>query len=229
MKKKLALLLALMAGIALFFYFDLGHYLSLENLKSHRETLRNLRQQNPAATILGFIGIYVFFVALSLPGAVILTLAGGAIFGPVEATLLVNVGATLGATLAFLAARVLLRDWVEKKFGGKLTTLTEGVSKNAVNYVLFLRLVPAFPFFLVNLGLGLTQIPLRVYFFGTLIGILPGSYVYANAGSNLGAINSLADATSPGVLAALALLGLFALIPAIYKRFKQNPQLHNSD
>ena len=220
-KKKITLWVALLMSCALFYYFDLGHYLSLENLKSNRETLYGFHRQNPAATILGFIGIYILVVALSLPGATLLTLAGGAIFGSVKATLFVNIGATLGATLAFLVARVLLRDWVERKLGGKLQPFTEGVSKNAVNFVLFLRLVPIFPFFLVNLALGLTQIPLRVYFFGTLLGILPGSFVYANAGSNLAAINTLEDVAPPGVMGALALLGLFALIPVIHKQIKR--------
>lgn len=207
--------------VALFYYFDLGRYLSLESLKANRDALYSFNRQNPFTAILGFIGIYIVVVALSLPGATVLTLAGGAIFGSFEATLFVNIGATLGATLAFLAARVLLRDWVEKKFGDKLQPFIEGVSKNAVNFTLFLRLVPVFPFFLVNLALGLTQIPLRIYFFCTMLGILPGSFVYANAGSNLANINSLADVTSPGVLGALALLGLFALIPVVYKRIKR--------
>lgn len=222
MKNKIALLVVLVVGIALFYYFDLGRYLSLESIKANRDNLFDLHRQNPVVTTLGFIGIYIIVVALSLPGATILTLAGGAIFGSIEATLIVNIGATLGATLAFLVARILLRDWVEKKFGDKLQSFNEGVSNNAVNFVLFLRLVPIFPFFLVNLVFGLTQIPLRVYFFGTMFGILPGSFVYANAGSNLATINSLSDVASPSVLTALALLGIFALIPALYKRANRN-------
>jgi uncharacterized membrane protein YdjX (TVP38/TMEM64 family) len=217
-KSKLILLFAL--GIALFYYFDLGHYLSLQNLKANRDSLRLFNQQNPVVMVVGFVAAYIAVTALSLPGATILTLAGGAIFGPIKATLLVNVGATLGATLAFLVARVLLSEWVERKFGDKLQSFHEGVAKNAINFVLFLRLVPAFPFFLVNLALGLTPIPLRVYFLGTMIGILPGSFVYANAGSNLASINTLSDVATPGVLGAFALLGFFALLPTIYKKIK---------
>lgn len=220
MKKKLVLIACLALAVALFYYFDLGRALSLDNLKTNRQALHDFYRQNAPATILAFIGVYIVVVALSLPGATILTLAGGAIFGSIEATLIVNVGATLGATLAFLAARFLFRDWVQKRFGDKLLPFNEGFSKNAVNYILFLRLVPLFPFFLVNLVSGLTPIPLRIYFFGTLFGILPGSFVYANAGSNLAAIDSLSDIASPGVLGAFALLGLFALVPALYKRFK---------
>jgi uncharacterized membrane protein YdjX (TVP38/TMEM64 family) len=170
--------------------------------------------------VLGFIGVYIIVVALSLPGATILTLSAGAIFGSVNGTLIVNVGATLGAVLAFLAARFVFRDWVQEKFGEKLKPFNEGFSKNALNYILFLRLVPLFPFFLVNLVSGLTQVRLRVYLLGTMFGILPGSFVYANAGSNLARINSLSEIASVEVLGAFALLGVFVLIPTIYKRIQ---------
>jgi len=220
MKKKLILTAVLAAGIAAFYVFDLGQYLSLESLKTNRDRLDVYYQNNAASMILGFIVIYFVVVALSLPGATILTLCAGAVFGSVSATMIVNVGATLGATAAFLVARFLLRDWVQDRFGHKLQALNEGFSKNALNYLLFLRLVPLFPFFLVNLVSGLTRVRLPVYFFGTMFGILPGSFVFANAGSNLARINSVADIATPGVLGALALLGLFALIPVIYHRIK---------
>lgn len=224
MKTKYGLLAAMAVMAALFFYFDLGQYLSLESLKDNRDKLSDYYQEHTWKMIFGFIAVYIVSVALSLPGATILTLTGGAIFGSVAGTLIVNVSATIGATLAFLAARFLLRDWVEKKFGEKLKPINDGFSKNAINYLLFLRLVPLFPFFLVNLASGVTKIPLRTYFFGTMIGILPGGFVYANAGSNLASINSIADIASPGVLGAFALLGIFALIPTLYNRFKKpNP------
>lgn len=220
MKKRLGLLVGIAAAIALFLYFDLGQYFSLESLKSNRDKLDKLYQENAWEMVLGFIGVYIVTVALSLPGATILTLAGGAIFGAVAGTLIVNVGATIGATLAFFVARFLLRDWVEKKFGEKLKPINEGFNKNAINYILFLRLIPLFPFFLVNLASGLTKVRPGVYIFGTMIGILPGGFVYANAGSNLASINSVSDIASPGVLGAFALLGIFALIPAVYNRYK---------
>ncbi|MFQ5449430.1 MAG: TVP38/TMEM64 family protein [Nitrospinaceae bacterium] len=220
MKKKLSLLVLFAVGIGLFYYFDLGQYLTLEGLKENKERLDLFYRENTVLTIFGFIGVYIAVVALSLPGATLLTLTGGAIFGSVMGTLIVNVGATLGATLAFLVARFLLRDWVERKYGDKLKPFNEGFSKNALNYLLFLRLVPLFPFFLINLVSGLTRLRLPVYFFGTMFGILPGSFVYANAGSQLASIDSLSDIASPGVLGAFALLGLFALIPTLYKRIK---------
>jgi len=220
MKKKIALLGILAVGIALFFYFDLGRYLSLESLKANRDQLRAYYEANTWTMVLGFVAVYIVTVALSLPGATILTLTAGALFGPWVGTAVVNVGATVGATLAFLAARFLLRDWVEQKFGEKLKPFNDGFSQNAINYILFLRLVPLFPFFLINLASGLTKVRLSVYFFGTMFGIMPGSFVYCNAGSNLASINSLKDIASPGMLGAFALLGLFALIPTLYQKFK---------
>tara|TARA_B100000686_G_scaffold322642_1_gene376651 strand:- start:693 stop:1361 length:669 start_codon:yes stop_codon:yes gene_type:complete len=204
---------------ALFYYSDLGQYLSFKSLKTNRDQLHAFYQTNKLLVISGFITTYIVTVALSFPGATILTLAAGAIFGPWMGTLAVNIGATLGATLAFLIARFLLRDWVEEKFGEKLKAFNGGLSSSAINYILFLRLIPLFPFFLVNLASGLTKINLRTYFCGTLFGTLPGTFIYANAGSNIASINSVSDITSPQILGALALLGLFALLPTFYKKF----------
>ncbi len=220
MNKKIILLSIIAVAVGAFFYFDLNQYLSLEGLKNNRDRLHDFYAENAWGMILGFICVYIVVVALSLPGATIMTLTGGAIFGAVAGTAVVNVGATIGATLAFLAARFVLRDWVEKKFGERLAPFNAGFSKNAINYILFLRLVPLFPFFLVNLLSGVTQVPLRVYFFGTMFGTLPGTFVYANAGSRLASIDSLSDIASPGVLGAFVLLGLFSVIPTLYQRFK---------
>ncbi len=221
MKKKIFLVAALVSAALVFYVFDLGQYLTLASLKANRQTLFDYYEANAATMALGYIGVYIVVVALSLPGATIMTLCGGAIFGAGKATLFINIGATVGATLAFLAARFILRDWVEEKFGGKLQKFNQGFSKNALNYILFLRLVPVFPFFLINLASGLTQIPLRTYVLGTMIGIIPGSFVFANAASNLAAIDSLSGIASPGVLGAFALLGLFSLIPTFYKKYKE--------
>jgi len=225
MNKKLALFALVGLGIAVFYAFDLQHYLSLQGLKTNQHKLDMAYQENSLEVIFYFIGIYFLVVALSLPGATLLTLAGGAIFGPIVGTLTVNIGATLGATVAFLVARLILRDWVQNKFGDQLDPINQGLSQNAISYLLFLRLVPLFPFFLVNLASGLTQVRLSVYFLGTMFGIMPGSFVYANAGSNLARIKSLSDISSPSVLGALILLGIFALIPAFYNRYKKkNPK-----
>lgn len=148
-----------------------------------------------------------------------MTLAGGFLFGSVVGTLYVNLGATTGATLAFLAARYLLRDWVESKFGDRIGPIQEGFSKNAFSYLMTLRLIPAFPFFLVNLVSGLTRVKVATYVIATAVGIIPGSFVFAYAGRQLGSINSLKEIASPNVLLAFTLLGLLALMPILYRKF----------
>ncbi len=215
------LLIAAFFGLAIgaFFYFDLGHYLTLDALKENRDRLLAFTDANFAAAVGIFIVTYCVVTGLSLPGAAILTLAGGFLFGSVLGTVLVNIGATTGATLAFLAARYLLRDWVEQKFGDRLGPIQEGFSKNAFNYLMTLRLIPLFPFFLVNMVSGLTRVSVATYVAATAIGIIPGSFVYAYAGRQLGTINSLKEIASPNVLLAFTLLGLLALAPILYRRF----------
>ena len=220
MSKKIILLVLIGVGISSFYFFDIQQYLSFESLKTNRDRLNFIYQENSIAFISWFIAVYFLTVSLSLPGATVLTLTAGAIFGSVLGMFLVNIGATLGATVAFLSARFIFRDWVEGKFSDKLNFINRGISGNAFSYLLFLRLVPVFPFFLVNLVLGLTQVRLSIYFFGTMLGIMPGSFVYAFAGSNLANINSVSDIASPKVFGALALLGIFVLIPVVYRRYK---------
>jgi uncharacterized membrane protein YdjX (TVP38/TMEM64 family) len=210
---------AIAVAIGTFFYFDLGRFLSLNSLKEHRDQLLAFTEANYVAAVMLFIAVYIAVTGLSLPGAVILTLAGGFLFGSVGATLFVNIGATTGATLAFLAARYLLRDWVEQKFGNTLGSIQAGFSKNAFNYLMTLRLIPLFPFFLVNMVSGLTRVSLGTYVTATALGIIPGSFVFAYAGRQLGSINSLQEIASPNVLLAFTLLGLLALVPVLYKKF----------
>ncbi len=216
---KIAIAVVIVLAIAAFFYFDLGRFLSLTALKDNRDKLLSFTQANYAAAAGLFIVSYIAVTGLSLPGAVILTLAGGFLFGGLFGTLFVNVGATTGATLAFLAARYLLRDAVEQKFGKWLGPLQEGFAKNAFSYLMTLRLIPLFPFFVVNLVSGLTRVNVGTYVAATALGIIPGSFVYAYAGQQLGNINSLKEIASPNVIAAFVLLGLLALAPVAYKRF----------
>ena len=218
---KIVILLLFAAAIGAFFYFDLGRYLSLEALKSNRDALLAFADQHFASAVALYIAIYCIVVAVSLPGAAILTLAGGFLFGSVLGTVFVNLGATTGATLAFLAARYLLRDWVESKFGHRIAPIQEGFSKNAFSYLMTLRLIPLFPFFIVNLVSGLTRVSLATYVAATAIGIIPGSFVFAYAGRQLGMINSLREIASPNVLLAFTLLGLLALVPTIYRKFTE--------
>ena len=216
---KLAIAVVIAGAIGAFFYFDLGRFLSLAALKDNRDHLLAFTEANSVGAAALFVLCYIAVTGLSLPGAVILTLAGGFLFGSIFGTLLVNVGATAGATLAFLAARYLLRDWVEERFGKWLEPLQQGFAKNAFSYLLTLRLIPLFPFFAVNLVSGLTRMNVGSYIAATALGIIPGSFVYAYAGRQLGTINSLGDIASAKVIAAFVLLGLLALVPIAYKRF----------
>ena len=218
-KGKIIVAAVLAAAIGAFFYFDLQQYLSLDALKANRDRLLAFTDANYVTAVVSFIMSYCLVTGLSLPGAAILTLAGGFLFGSLVGTVLVNVGATTGATLAFLAARYLLRDWVEKKFGDRLRPIQDGFAKNAFSYLMTLRLIPLFPFFLVNMVSGLTRVNLGTYVVATAIGIIPGSFVYAYAGRQLGMINSLKEIASPNVLLAFTLLGLLALVPVVYRRF----------
>ena len=220
-KKKLLILLFVAALIVLFFYFHLGRYLSLESLKANRNALLQFYAAHKSAMVVGFIGVYVVQTALSLPGATILSLAAGAVFGNIRGTIFVNIGATLGATIAFLLARYLLRDLIQKRFGSRLDGINTELEAAGFNYLLFLRLVPIFPFFLINLGAGMTRIPLRAFFWGTMLGIIPGSFVYCNAGASLASINRVGEIASPRVLGSFALLGLFALVPVFYKKLRR--------
>ncbi|MDN5943171.1 MAG: TVP38/TMEM64 family protein [Nitrospira sp.] len=220
---KIAVVLAIGIAVAAFFYFDLGRFLSLQSLKDNRDYLLSFTETHAAAAAALFVLIYVAVTGLSLPGAVILTLAGGFLFGFVWGTLFVNLGATTGATLAFLASRYLLRDWVERKFGKWLGPVQQGFTNNAFSYLLTLRLIPLFPFFVVNLVSGLTRMNVGAYVAATALGIIPGSFVYAYAGRQLGTINSLKDIASPGVIGAFVLLGLLALVPSLYKKWSGKP------
>lgn len=216
--KKVVLLLAGVIAVALFFLLGLQRHLTLAALKENRQGLQDLYAAHRLATVAGFMAAYILQTALSLPGAAILSLAAGAIFGSLLGTVYANIAATIGATLAFLVTRYLLRDAVLKRFGAKLEGINRELEERGFNYLLFLRLVPVFPFFLINLAAGLTRLPLRTFFLGTMIGIIPGGFVYVNAGASLATIDSLAGIASPRVLGSFALLGLFALVPAIHAR-----------
>lgn len=219
--KKILVLVAAFCAIALFFYLDLGRFLNLEALKANRQSLLAYYQSHKLPTVAAFMAIYILQTALSLPGAAILSLAAGAIFGSALGTVYAVSAATIGATLAFLVTRYLLRDAIIRRFGANLEGVNRELEARGFNYLLFLRLVPLFPFFLVNLAAGLTRLPLRVFVPGTLIGIIPGGFVFVNAGASLAAIDSMRDVASPRVLGSFALLGLFALFPVIYGKVKQ--------
>jgi uncharacterized membrane protein YdjX (TVP38/TMEM64 family) len=220
--KKGALLFIALLAVALFFWLDLGRYLTLGSLKANRQALLDFYATHTLATVAGFMAIYIIQTALSLPGAAILSLAAGAIFGSLLGTVYAVISASIGATLAFLVTRYLLRDLVLRRFGSRLEGMNRELEQRGLSYLLFLRLVPVFPFFLINLAAGLTRLPLGTFMIGTLLGIIPGGFVFVNAGASLATITTISGIATPRVLGSFALLGLFALVPVLYTKLKRS-------
>jgi uncharacterized membrane protein YdjX (TVP38/TMEM64 family) len=196
-----------LASVAAFFILDLRQHLSLDSFERQRAAIEAYRDAHPAAAAAAFFAIYVAVTGLSLPGATILTLIAGAVFGLVWGVVIVSFASTLGATAAFLASRYLLRDWVQGRFGDKLKTINAGVEKEGAFYLFALRLVPAFPFFLINLVMGLTKMPTRTYFWVSQVGMLAGTIAYVYAGTQLGQFR-----VSGGLVAAFVILCIFTLV-----------------
>ena len=211
-RRRLLLLLALLAAVAAFVALDLGRYLSLDYFKDKQAAIEAWRAANPAMAALAFFLLYVAVTGLSLPGATLMTLAAGAIFGLLAGTILVSFASSIGATLAFLASRFLLRDWVQQRFGDRLRAINSGVEQQGGFYLFTLRLVPAFPFFMINLLLGLTPMRTGTFYRVSQVGMLAGTVVYVNAGTQLSRIDSLAGILSPALIASFTLLGIFPLI-----------------
>lgn len=211
-RNRLMMLIVLVLLIASFFLFDLGQYFSLDYLKSQQSALETYRQAHPFQTAALMFLVYVLVTALSLPGAAVMTLAVGAIFGLFWGTVLVSFASTLGATLAFLISRFLLRDMVQTRFGDKLAAINKGIEKDGAFYLFGLRLVPLFPFFVINLAMGLTSLKTITFAWVSQVGMLLGTIVYVNAGTQLGKIDSLSGILSPGLILSFVLLGVFPLI-----------------
>lgn len=209
--KKLTLLVLLVACAIAFFAFDLGRYFSLAYLRQSQDGFHQIYQQRPVSVTLVFFALYVGVTALSLPGATILTLAAGAGFGLVWGTIVASFASTIGATLAMLAARTVLRDTMEKRFGNRLTEVNKGITRDGAFYLFSLRLIPAIPFFVLNLVMGLTRIRTRTFFWVSQLGMLAGTVVYVYAGTQIAAIDSLRSILSPGLVGAFVLLGIFPL------------------
>ena len=210
-------------GVSIFYFFEIDNFLSFEWLKDNQRLLEIFYQSNPLTVMVCFVSLFLFIGLFLLPGATLLSVFSGAVFGLPLGPLLVSVGSTLGALLAFYVARYILKNWVEERFGERLHPIQEGLCKNDIHYMLFLRLVPIAPFFLVNIAMGASQISWKVFMAGTLLGKLPAIWIYANAGSNLANLRSLADINSPRIIVALTLLCLLTLIPVAYKKIK-NPK-----
>jgi len=212
MNKKIILLVGAAVAIALFFIFDVGSLLTLENIKAQQARLDELYQAKPLLMAGSVFAIYVAVAALSIPGAAVLTLLTGAIFGLGVGMLIASFASSIGATLAFLASRYLLRSTVESKFGDKLHMINNSVEKEGAFYLFTMRLVPIFPFFLVNLVMGLTKIKTGVFYIVSQLGMLAGTFVFVNAGTQLASINSVGEVLSPKLLFSFALLGIFPIV-----------------
>lgn len=209
---QLAIVGAIAAAIAAFFALDLSQYMNLAFLQSQRDAFEAFYTANPVLTVAAFFILYVGVTALSLPGAAIMTLAAGALFGLVTGTILVSFASTIGATLAFLAARVVLRETVQNRFGESLRKVNDGVERDGAFYLFGLRLVPAFPFFVINLVMGLTPMRTLTFFWVSQVSMLAGTVVYVNAGTQLAALESVGGLLSPTLIASFTALGLFPLI-----------------
>jgi uncharacterized membrane protein YdjX (TVP38/TMEM64 family) len=212
MKSRISIIIFIAALAIIFFAFDLQHYLTLEYLKSSRTFLQNSFNDYPVKTCAAFFLIYVFVVAVNLPGATVLGLAGGAIFGFITGTLLISFASSIGATLGCFVSRYLFRNFVEMRFKEVYDKINKGIESEGPFYLFTMRLIPAIPFVVINLVMGLTKMPLKTFYWVSQIGMLPGTMVYVNAGNELGKIHSAKAVFSPELIFSFLLLGLFPLV-----------------
>jgi len=225
---KLLPLLILFLGLVAFFYFRLYTYLSFTSLKTYHDVLQQMVRENFIFAALIFVLTYVVLVAISAPGAIFLTIFGGFLFGPIWGTLFVAIGATLGAAIIFIAARTALRDFLHQKIGVWLQKISAGFKNNAVSYMLFLRLVPLFPFWLINIVPAFLEIDFSTFVWTTFVGILPGTFVYIMLGNGIGVLFAqgktpdLGIIFKPAILIPIVGLGVLALVPIIVKRIKRH-------
>lgn len=209
---KIIIVIIIIGLVAAFRIFSLGDYFTLSYIKESQTRFQVLYSEHRLGVIAAYMGIYILVTSLSLPGAAVMTLAGGALFGLVTGTLVVSFASTIGATLACFVARFILRDWVQGKFGERLKTINEGIEKEGSFYLFTLRLIPVFPFWLINLVMGLTKMRLLTFYWVSQLGMLPGTIVYVNAGKELAKIESLGGILSPSLIVSFVILGLFPLI-----------------
>ena len=227
--KKIAILLGIIALIVAFFAFDLGRYFSLSSIKESQHYLQALYSERPVFMAAAFFAAYVAVTALSLPGATIMTLTGGAIFGLAVGTLIVSFASTMGATLAMLMSRYVLRDTVEARFGNRLVDINQGIEKEGAFYLFTLRLVPLIPFFVLNVLMGLTKIKTWTYFWVSQLGMLAATLVYVNAGTEIAKIDSLksicapchsAPCWAPACMGQPLVFSLFIFLSSLMGRFR---------
>ena len=221
MYKKLAILIVfIVLTVFVWNYFDVGMYTSLESLKENRMALMDYVDGNYTLAALVFIGLYIGATVFSLPIATFLTLLAGFLFGALFGTIFVVIGATIGATIIYLLAKTVFHDWFYARFGEQFKKHLHKIENDGFNYLMFLRLVPLFPFFVVNIAPAFAKIRTRDYVLSTLFGIIPGTFVYVYAGRALETIENVSDIATPSVISAFVLLGVISLVPVIYKRYK---------
>ena len=211
-KGRIAVVVLVAVLVVAFFWLDLGRYLGLEYLKSRQADIDAFYRDNPVVVLTAYFAAYVAVTGLSLPGAAIMTLAGGAVFGLLWGTVLVSFASTLGATVAFLVSRYILREGIQRRYGDRLKAINAGIERDGAFYLFTLRLVPAFPFFVINLVMGLTPMRTLTFAFVSQVGMLPGTIVFVNAGTQLARIESLQGILSPMLIGSFVLLGVFPLI-----------------
>ncbi len=225
----------ILLGFIAFFLFDLGQYLSFELLKEHRYELLDWVDRHAFIALLSYIGLYIIVVAFSLPGGAVMTVSGGFLFGVVFGTLYTVFGATVGATLLFLIAKSSLGSALKKRAGPWLVKMQAGFNENAISYLLVLRLIPIFPFWLVNLAPAFLGVRLRTYVVATSVGIIPGTFVYSLIGAGLGSVFDSGEAftlkgvLTPEIIGALVGLAVLALVPVVYKRFRKRSAIEGEE
>ena len=209
--KKVFLLAVGIVCVTAFVYLDLSQYLTLSYLKESQGRFQDMYASNRVGVIVGYMLIYVLVTGLSLPGAAVMTLAGGALFGLAVGTVVVSFASTIGATISCLVSRFLLQEWVQGKFGDKLASINQGIEKEGAFYLFSLRLIPVFPFFMINLVMGLTKLPIFTFYWVSQLGMLSGTAVFVNAGKELAKIDSLSGILSPTLLLSFAFIGIFPI------------------
>jgi uncharacterized membrane protein YdjX (TVP38/TMEM64 family) len=222
--KKISIIAVILCVIIAFRAFGLDEYLTLSYIKESQAFFETIYDDNPIRVIASYAIIYVLVTSLSLPGAAVLTIAGGALFGLLTGIVVVSFASTIGATLACIVSRFMLRDWVQAKFGERIKKVNDGVEQEGPFYLFTVRLIPVFPFWMVNILMGLTKMPLRTFYWVSQVGMLPGTLVYVNAGKELAQIDSLSGILSPGLIISFVLLGIFPIatkkLIALYKTRK---------
>ena len=210
--RKIVIVFVIISIIGAFKIFNIGQYFTLSYIKESQESFELLYTESPVAVIAAYIVIYIITTSLSLPGAAVLTIGGGALFGLITGTLVVSFASTIGATIACFVSRFLLRGWIQGKFSEKIKKVNEGVESEGAFYLFTLRLIPVFPFWMINILIGVTKMPLFKFYWVSQLGMLPGTIVYVNAGKELAKIESLKGILSPSLILSFVLIGILPII-----------------